>query len=168
MNMTTKEIQKLIGIRQVIKFHNPVCENVKYLFNDEEIDVLSVSSSGMLYEFEVKISRSDFLSDKKKKKHNYYFYHPNNSPNYFSYVCPKDLIQLNEINESFGLYYVNNRELIEIRKPKIRHRNIYDIKRIMEKVCRVYAERTFLGMCRLTLKNKEIREKNKEYEKFVE
>lgn len=46
----TKHIQKLVGRMQVLKFHSPVCENVKYLINDFELDVVSVSKSGMLYE----------------------------------------------------------------------------------------------------------------------
>lgn len=165
--MTTKEIQKLIGIRQVMKSHNPVCENVKYLFSDFELDVLSMSKSGMLYEYEVKISHSDFKADAKKRKHEYYRNHPNNSPNYFSYVCPKDLISKNEIGESVGLYYVENGELVEIQKPKILHKQLMDKVNIMEKICRVMAERTFLGCCRLTFENNKIRERNLERETSI-
>jgi hypothetical protein len=52
--MTAKEIQALVGVRQVLLGHNPVCENINP-FGVCEMDVLSLSRSGLLYEFEVKI-----------------------------------------------------------------------------------------------------------------
>lgn len=154
--MNTKEIQKLICINQVMKYHNPVCENVKFLFSDFELDVLSVSKVGMVYEFEVKISRGDFKADAKKRKHQFYQSHINNSPNYFSYVCPKDLISKNEIAQNVGLYYIIDNELVEIQSPKRRHNTILDKTKIMEKVCRVTSERNYLGACRLTFENKKL------------
>lgn len=62
--MSTKEIQQAICKHQVLKYHPIVCENISP--NMYEHDVLSVSKSGYTYEFEVKISRQDFLKDAKK------------------------------------------------------------------------------------------------------
>lgn len=152
--MNTKEIQKQIGKMQVLKFHSPVCENVKYLINDFELDVMSVSKSGMMYEFEVKISRSDFLADKKKRKHDFYKLFPFRQPNYFSYCCPHDLIKLNEIGSNVGLYYVNENGVEEIRSPKIIHKSLHDRNKILEKICRITSERHFLDGCRMTFNNK--------------
>lgn len=152
--MTTSQIQKEIGKMQVLKFHSPVCENVKYLINDFELDVMSVSKSGMLYEFEVKISRSDFLADKKKRKHDFYKLFPEHQPNYFSYACPTDLIKLNEIGSSVGLYYVDENGVTEIQSPKIIHKNLHNKNKILEKICRVTSERHFLNGCRMTYNNK--------------
>jgi len=154
MIMGTKEIQKAIGRMQVLKFHSPVCENVKYLINDFELDVMSVSKSGMLYEFEVKISRSDFLADKKKRKHEFYKIFPEYQPNYFSYACTKDLIKLNEISSSVGLYYVDENGVTEIQAPKRIHKKLHDRTKILEKICRITSERLFLGGCRMTYNNK--------------
>jgi len=42
--MTTKEIQKLVGRMQVLKFHSPVIENYTRLGN--EMDVMSMNKSG--------------------------------------------------------------------------------------------------------------------------
>jgi len=168
--MTTKEIQKAIGKMQVLKFHSPVCENVKYLISDFELDVISISKSGMLYEFEVKISRSDFTADKKKKKHSFYAHiAPDRSPNYFSYACPKDLIKPSEIGSGVGLYYVDGEDVIEIQSPKRRHKILHDRDKILEKICRINSERQFLGGCRMTYNNKESDKKydelmKKEYE----
>lgn len=151
----TKRIQKLIGKMQVLKFHSPVAENIKYMISDFELDVISVSKSGMLYEFEVKISRGDFKADKKKRKHDIYKAYLDRSPNYFSYVCPKDLIKLSEIGSGVGLYYVDGEDIIEVQTPKRRHKIIHDRIKILEKICRVTSERHFLGGCRLSFENKE-------------
>lgn len=153
----TKQIQLAVGKMQVLKFHSPVCENVKYLINDFELDVMSISKSGMLYEFEVKVSRSDFLADKKKRKHQFYSIFPEKQPNYFSYACPKDLINLNEIGSNCGLYYFEDGEITEIRPPKRIHKLILDRDKVLEKVCRITSERNFLNGCRMTYINKKIK-----------
>ncbi len=55
---------------------------------------------------EVKVSRSDFLNDKKKP-------HRNGTTvgmgNYRYYMCPTDLIKPEELPDKFGLIYVNSR-----------------------------------------------------------
>ena len=143
-----------------MSFHTPVCENVKYLLHHWEMDVISISKSGMMYEYEVKISRSDFKADLKKSKQS--FYTKENlvkawTPNYFAYACPKDLIKLEEIPDYAGLYYCENGEVIEMKKPKRIHDLIHDRNKILEKICRVNSERQFLGACRLTYENEERR-----------
>lgn len=159
----TKQIQKAIGKMQALKFHNPVAENIKYLVNDFELDVISLSKSGMLYEFEVKISRGDFLRDsKKKRKLEFYKMYPERCPNYFSYACPAGLIKVSEVASGTGLYYVDEDDVQEIQAPKRIHKNLHDKNKIFEKVCRVISERQFLGSCRMTYNNKDknIRVKN--------
>lgn len=151
--MTSKEIQIAIGKRQVLYFHSPVCENISFGF--EEMDVMSVTKSGLICEFEVKISRSDFKADFKKIKHQY---HANglkkHLPNYFSYVCPKGLILESELPKYAGLYYYEAGQIDEIVKPPRIHSIKRDIVKIMEKVCRIQSERHFLGSARLTFMNK--------------
>lgn len=69
-----------------------------------ESDALYVSKSGYVHEFEIKISRSDFLRDKNK-----YLRHKKipsgQGPTFFYYVCPPDLISPGEIPEYAGLAY---------------------------------------------------------------
>jgi len=160
--MTTKEIQKSIGKMKVLSFHTPVCENVKYLLHHWEMDVMSISKSGMMYEYEVKISRSDFKADLKKNKQHYY--KKENlmkiwTPNYFSYACPTDLIKIEEIPDYAGLYYCENGEVSEIRKPKRLHDTVHNRIKILEKICRVNSERQFLDGCRMTYENKEYKKR---------
>lgn len=150
--LTTKQIQLLVGKMQVLKFHSPVCQNVKFLLTHWEMDVMSVSKSGMVHEFEVKISRSDFKADLKKKKQVYYSQEIVKEwlPNYFSYVCPVNMIKPEELPKHAGLYYCDNETINEIKRPKRLHDLIHDRNKILEKICRVNAERQFLGACRLT------------------
>lgn len=152
----TKDIQKAVGRMQVLKFHPVVCDNISPLFK-WEMDVMSISKSGMLYEFEVKISRSDFKADSKKNKD--YFYADGLAtiwaPNFFNYVCPTDLIKPEEIHQSFGLYYYDGVELTEIKKAKRLHEKIHDKGRIADKVLRLQQERIFLGCARMTYNNKQ-------------
>jgi hypothetical protein len=107
-----------------------VLENL-YVFNWES-DKLIETRSGLIYEFEIKISRSDFKNDfKKKNKHvilegkethiptfdkiesiykeryekNYLVSHFK-KPNYFYYAVPDGLITVDEVPDYAGLIYV--------------------------------------------------------------
>ena len=155
----TKEIIKAIGKRQVLRRHTPVIANITEIFN-WEIDLLSVGKSGKTYEFEVKISRQDFLRDKKKRKWELLKWNKH-TPNYMSYVCPKGLISENEIPEFMGLYYFINGGIAEIKAPKQRHKELFDINEIQMKVARMYSQREFLsGVTLISHINKGIRERN--------
>lgn len=144
----------------VLSFHI-VCENIEVLFR-WEYDVLSISKSDMIYEFEVKISRSDFKADAKKGKMQLYSSfgtHARNVPNYFSYVCPDGLIKEDEIPQFAGLYYAKDGELTCIKSPKRLHKTKHERERIINKIARVVSERLYLGACRLTYENKKSKER---------
>lgn len=152
----TKEIQIAVAKMQVLKYHPIVCENISPLFR-WEMDVMSISKSGMMYEFEVKISRSDFKADAKKGKQSFYDESglvPKWTPNFFSYVCPDGLIKASEIALGCGLFYFRDNEVFEIIKPKKLHSEIHDKKEISLKALRLHQERTFLGCARLTYENR--------------
>lgn len=156
--MTTKEIQILIGKDRVLAGHICVCENVKYLLTAREMDVISVKSDN-LWEYEVKISRSDFMADKKKNKNSFNGINgplvAKWNPNYFYYVCPDGLISVDEIPPFAGLYYATETGVSLIKKAVYYNdfeHNIDDIKRT---VLRIHQERIFLGACLMTYKNKE-------------
>ncbi len=163
----TKTIQTEIGKMQVLKHHIAV-ENIQ-LLTSFECDVASIGKSGMIYEFEVKISRADFIKDKSKKykwanksKFDIYQTEPDKAPNFFSYCCPQGLINEIEIPSFSGLYYFNGNEIIEVRKPKQLHNVKHDLSKIHVKILRVNSERMFLGCCRLTYENREIKKRNAE------
>lgn len=84
-----------------------------------ESDVVSVLRSGFIHEFEVKVSRSDFLADARKDRARYlvepvrkgYFAdYAVARPNYFTYAVPEGLVTADEVPEYAGLIYVRRRE----------------------------------------------------------
>lgn len=66
--------------------------------------------------FKVKVSRSDFLSDKKKE----WRINPEIGLGQFrSYLCPESLIKESELPDNWGLFYINdNGEISMIKKPE--------------------------------------------------
>lgn len=73
--------------------------------NRYEADIFEVSKSGYLYEYEVKVSHSDFLAEKKKiGKWDKVI--SGERTNYFYYLCPEGVISPEEVPEYAGLIYV--------------------------------------------------------------
>jgi hypothetical protein len=156
--MNTSEIQDLIARTYIEKNHNPVCTNFKGA-GYAESDVISISNSDYVYEFEVKVSKADFKKDFTKViKHRYLnethqkgihkkyrTKKVNRVPNYFYYVCPFGLISIDQIPEYAGLIYVENNILEIIKKAPILHKERATIK-LLKRVSRTLTERITYGM----------------------
>ena len=150
---STDAIQKMVCEMEVLRFNLP-CENVKYLFSDWEIDVLSINRNDYLTEYEVKVSRSDFKADAKKKKWQWYENRIKTMiSNYFYYTCPEGLILENEVPDFAGLIYATKEGLKVIKKAPLLHKGKHDRVKTLSKFCRVMSERSYLGSCRLTYEN---------------
>ena len=103
---------------------------------DWESDVLKFTKSGYVYEFEIKISKADFKNDFKNKKKKHSLFEDKNlenkkTPNYFYYVVPKDMINVEDVPEYAGLIYVFPHSIgayrfIEIKKAPLLHKNKFD------------------------------------------
>lgn len=131
--MTEKSITELIrGYLDRNKFPYQ-CANA--FFNGYEADYWAMDYNGMVREFEIKISRQDFLKDKDKGKHEKYK-NDKKAPNYFFYVCPKGLIQKHEIPSNYGLIYVINEFVIELIKSprKLHERPFTDWEYLCKKI----------------------------------
>lgn len=91
--------------------------NITTIYN-WECDVLSVSRAGLVSEWEIKRTKSDYRADFKKRKHNL-FSHKNRStfnfiPNYFWFVTlPMDI----EIPEYAGWAVVDGSERVYSNAP---------------------------------------------------
>lgn len=99
----------------------------------QECDVISLSKSDYIYEYEVKISKADYKKDFIKPKHknilNEKFTKNTKSgliyllPNYFNYVVPTGLITVEDLPEYAGLIYFNEDLSFDIiKKPKLLHK----------------------------------------------
>lgn len=87
-----------------------------------ECDYWCMTSGGSeAREFEIKISRSDFLADAKKEKHK-----STAGANYFYYVCPDGLIKKDEIDKRYGLIYIKNDYPYLEKRPVRLHHNKFD------------------------------------------
>ena len=110
-----------------------------------EADVLGISGAGLMYEYEIKVSRADFLADFKNKqykhlilsrgegvetydkwvkgKHTDDTYELITLPNKFYFACPVGLIKLEDIPTYAGLVYIDDQgEYIEIKPAPFIHR----------------------------------------------
>lgn len=121
-----------------------------YLYGWES-DFLSVSRSGYVYEYEIKLSISDFRADfKKRRRHKalkeggsekiYKTYHELKRPNYFYFTVPKDIAFKSErlCPEYAGLVVMREnivRGTVVKKAPKLHKDKITDkqIKQIMER-----------------------------------
>lgn len=124
-NLTESKIQKIV----LGQFFAP--NTIKYkaenlFIYSWESDAWIMTKSELAYEFEIKITRSDFFNDFKHKKRKHSFLgevnkrYLNGIPNYFYYVVPKDLIAKEEVPEFAGLCYVDGEILYTIKKaPKL-------------------------------------------------
>ncbi len=169
----TKEIQFAICKYLSEKGHEHVCENYGHLVF--EMDVASLSKSDMLLEFEVKVSRSDFLVDKnKRKKHGlakFEMYgnpkgYEERCPNYFYYVCPDGMISKNEIPPFAGLLYYNaDKEIVLIKGPKKIHHTLSKRVQVLSKMLRMTSQRKYLGGTMMTYKNNLIKQRREQSRK---
>ena len=105
-----------------------------FVFNWES-DFFAISKSGYSIEVEVKISKADFKIDAEKrcfswmygtkdiKKHDHIKGDETNKPNKFAYACPPNIIELSDIDQNYGLYWIlENGSVVVKREPKFLHK----------------------------------------------
>ena len=131
-NSASKDIEAGLVMDLYLKGHSPITTHTNISLM-QETDVISISKSDYIYEYEVKISRSDFKADFKKTKHTLItegkFIKETKEetlyllPNYFYFVVPENLINVDEIPEYAGLIYVSEKqEYITIKKAPLLHK----------------------------------------------
>ena len=134
-NASSKNIEASLIMDLYLKGHSPITTHYKGV-GLAECDVLSISKADYIYEYEIKISKSDFKADFKKPKHklitekkfvNETAKWPYYSSNYFYFVTPENLISIEEIPEYAGLIYmkIGNKDAIiyeTIKKAPLLHK----------------------------------------------
>ena len=118
-NFTEEYIQKKLDRFFAEGTKKYVLENL-YVFGWES-DKLIETRSGLIYEFEIKVSKADFKNDFKNKEdkhkvlkspkyaHLFEEYFPirtDKKPNYFYYAVPDGMITVDEVPEYAGLVYI--------------------------------------------------------------
>jgi len=141
--MTEARIQRIL--HQHFRKSLAIVPNV--FFFGQESDILRVMKNGWVVEYEIKLSKSDFRSDLRKKgRHKYmaerivepvsYWYKGSHThrmakspelakswtiPNRFAFVCPKGLLEPEDMPEYAGLYHISS-TVITIKTPPLLHR----------------------------------------------
>lgn len=101
-----------------------------------EMDMMCIKQSGYTYEYEIKVSRADYMNDFKKcsqgkLKHDQ-LSHGELAANRFFFVVPEGLIKLEEVPAYCGLMYwyenaTNHDAMFKIiRNAKMLHKNKFD------------------------------------------
>jgi hypothetical protein len=131
-NTQSGDIEAGLVMNLYLKGHSPITTHSS-IMGLQECDVLSISKSDYIYEYEVKISRGDFKKDFIKEKHSMITEGKHTRewkggmqylvPNYFYFVVPENLISVDEIPEYAGLIYVNEKQNYEtIKKAPLIHK----------------------------------------------
>ena len=85
-------------------------------------------------QIEVKVSRSDFLADKKKFHRQY---PKEDIGQYRSYLCPENLIKSTEIPENWGLLWVDeNNRILVIKQPELQESHFNSEMKIISSILR--------------------------------
>jgi hypothetical protein len=120
-----------------------------------EADIVVVTRAFFTHEFEIKLSRQDYLSDSKKEKHDHiqryikgerkfnksgkygdYQWDVLKPANYFWYACPKGMVDKTEVPEYAGLVLFDERWRLDVVKKAPRlHRDKLDVKDLIQ-LCR--------------------------------
>jgi len=141
--MTERDIQIALYRFAIGKGQKWIIPNVQH-FADWESDLLSVTTSGLVHEFEIKITKSDFLADFKKtpfRRHGRFQsrheWLANASvkrrPNYFWFAVPAGLLLAEDVPAHAGLIwiedksqYLYSRVLIVKKAPRLHTDKISD------------------------------------------
>jgi hypothetical protein len=141
-NAASKDIESGLIMDLYLKGHSPITSHFQGQ-RFAECDVLSVTKSDYICEYEIKISKSDFKADFKKEKHTlitervfnetvtlkkvgkktFEIKNPYYAPNYFYFVVTENLVTLDEVPEYAGLIYVKENGSFEtIKKAPLLHK----------------------------------------------
>lgn len=131
-----------------------VLSNTYIYAADWETDLFVLRMNGYSLEFEIKVTRSDFMADAKKvKKHQilkdgkYILQHKGNAskvvkihnfrPNKFYYAVPAGMIQIDEVPKYAGLIYIYpaTRSAVVVKNAPFIHRDILSYEK---KLCQKF------------------------------
>lgn len=98
-----------------------------------ESDFFCINREGYSFEFEVKVSRSDFRADFKKPKHEMFSGRQEKKflPNRFYYVVPENMIFEKDIPIYAGLIYVSKGHCWIVKRAPFLHKKKHDFRKIL-------------------------------------
>lgn len=137
---TERTVQDATYVHCAIKNHEIINPNSKVF--DWESDLISVTKSGFIHEFEIKVTRADFKQDAKKRRATL-LCNPEVAgfwgsricarPNYFWYVVPNGLITYEEVPGYAGLIYA--------MEPVVGHHLYFNTTQTVKEAKRIHNEK---------------------------
>jgi hypothetical protein len=124
--------------------YDVVVPNFFYGWN--ECDLFRITQSDFVFEYEIKVSRSDFLADFKKSNRQGKKHDSLNTgtgqycPNRFFYVVPQGLIEKREVPKYAGLIYFKGYSFDVIKPAPLLHRNKIGFE-VYRDICRTLSSR---------------------------
>lgn len=88
-----------------------------------EMDLFHMKQSGLITEYEIKISRSDFFADFNKGNKHQDMVNKCCRANRFYFVVPEGLVNLHEVPEYAGLMVFNGKCFRTLKNAKLIHKN---------------------------------------------
>ncbi len=125
--MTERDIQNILA-PDMLKRQDLVFPNTKAIHKRFESDLIRITKSGLVYEYEIKCSRSDFYADFKKHRKHLLLKQAKTKVNYFYFICPYGIIPLEDVEAPYGLIYIKGKELVLMRKALKMHNRPIDIQ----------------------------------------
>lgn len=116
-SITSRYLTTLLEARDKGRSAISVANKMNFLNLYCDADWVTASMSGIISEYEIKVSRADFLRDKKKLRAKIYGNErPGNKPNYFWYVTAPGIITEEDLPSYAGWLEETNGNLVE-RRP---------------------------------------------------
>jgi hypothetical protein len=115
----------LLALLQKLHWDSPiaVANKMNFLNMYCDADFVAVSMGGLITEYEIKISRSDFLRDRQKLRHEIYSMEkPGELPNRFYYATASGIVTIEDIPTWAGWMELEGGELrVRRQAPKMTH-----------------------------------------------
>ncbi len=123
----------LDAVRAITKRHPvTVAEKMAFLNTWCNADYVAITASGQVYEYEIKISRGDYLRDVEKPRHEIYSDRKRGKkPNRFWYVMPPGIAH-DDLPSWAGLYEFKDGELTEVVKAPLMWSGKHEIRTILQ------------------------------------
>lgn len=123
--MTERQIQKMLTKYLLNERSHSIAIPNFYPPRWHETDLFTIRNS-LCYEFEIKVTRSDFFSDRRKINKQSSLLAGMCVPNLFYYVVPEKMIKVDEVPKWAGLMYVSKWGVIVTHKraPKLHDKEV--------------------------------------------
>lgn len=117
-----------------VESHAYDCVIPNFFVGGYEMDLFVLKKSGILVEYEIKITRSDFFNDFKKGTKHQRMIEKTCSANNFYFVVPEGLVSETEVPSYAGLIYFKSGRLWYVKGAERIHKNKYPGRELLHKL----------------------------------